>query len=120
MPLHVASLERVHSPSRQVHALSIGRLVQAPQHGGQSWSMGRLDAGRAPFLEEGFQALVPEGLDHGALYRVALHAAIHHAAPRSGITLPASSGPMHKDEAIKKPYRGLLRITGRMIRLTSA
>ena len=78
MPLEFTPLQRVQLPARQVHALGIGRFVQASQHGGQSWGMGGLNPGHVPFLKKGFQALVPECLDHGALYLVALHGAKHY------------------------------------------
>src|SRR2546428_10605462 len=34
--------------------------------------MGGLNTGHSPFLEKGFQALMPECLDHAVLYRVTL------------------------------------------------
>jgi len=39
--------------------------------------MGRLTASHAPTLEKGFRPLVAQGLDHAALYRIALRTARH-------------------------------------------
>src|SRR3972149_2251196 len=61
------------APAWQVHTLGVGRLVQASQHGSQSRCMGSLNSGLAPFLKKVFQPLMPEGLNHGLLYRVTHH-----------------------------------------------
>lgn len=67
VPFEVAALQRMQAPARQVHALRIRRFVQAPQHGSKPWCMGSLNAGHAPFFEEGFQAFVPKRIDHAGI-----------------------------------------------------
>ena len=57
MPYQFTPFEQVQARVRQVHALGVSRFIQASQHGG-------LYASHAPFLENGFQALVPERLGH--------------------------------------------------------